>query len=248
MNRFGIRVLTADKEIAFARIESLLADGFEEVEDGEHMTFLVYAEELTIPRFPELVSLSKTPIADGWETAWHEHLAPVTVGEITIRPPWLPGEGLVVDPGNTFGLASHPTTKLCLELLQELPPTELADWGCGCGVLSVAAKHLGFEVLDAIELDPGAVETARANGVNARVADVTDAPPWARTVVGNLTAGLLAEMGDIAAPDGRVTFLVSGVQVNHADVPMTTLAPLGFTERVRRERDGWVALILEHGA
>jgi len=248
VNRFGIRVRADDKEIAFARLESLLSGGFEEVEDGEHVIFLLYAEQLTVPPFPELVSLSKTPVAEGWETAWHKHLAPVTVGDITIRPPWLPGEGLVVEPGNTFGLASHPTTKLCLELLQELPPTELADWGCGSGVLSVAAKHLGFDPIVAIELDPGAVATARANGVNAHVADVTDNPPWARTVVANLTAGLLAEMGDISAPEGPVTLIVSGVQDVHADVPITTLEPLGFTQRTRRERDGWVALVLEFGA
>ena len=247
MIRLGIRVRAVDAEVAYARLEPILAAGFEQVEDGEHTEFVVYGEDRQI-KFPELVSVSRQPIADGWQTAWHEHLAPVTVGAITIRPPWLPGPGLVVDPGETFGLASHPTTKLCLELLQELPPTALADWGCGCGVLSVAAKYLGFDPVVGIELDPGAVAMAVKNGIDARVGDIVAEPLWARTVVANLTAGLLAEMGDISAPEGPVTLIVSGVQDVHADVPITTLEPLGFTQRTRRERDGWVALVLEFGA
>jgi ribosomal protein L11 methyltransferase len=243
--RLGIRVRAADAEVAYARLEQVLSGGFEEVADGDHVVLVYYGDSFPEVSFPELVSQSRTPVADGWETAWHEHLEPVTVGKLTIRPPWLPGPGLVVDPGDTFGLASHPTTKLCLELLQELPPTALADWGCGCGVLSVAAAHLGFDPITAIELDPGAVATARKNGVDAHVADVTVDPPWARTVAGNLTAGLIAAMGNIAPPTGPVTLLVSGIISEYVNVPISTFAELGFTERERRERDGWVALVLE---
>lgn len=246
MIRLGIRVRAADVEVAYARLEPLLAGGFEEIEDGEHVELVVYGDAFPDVVFPELVSQSRTPVADGWETAWHKHLEPVTVGKLTIRPPWLPGPGLVVDPGDTFGLASHPTTKLCLQLLQELPPTPLADWGCGSGVLSVAAAHLGFAPVTAIELDPGAVATARKNGVDAHVADVTEAPPWARTVVANLTAALLGKMAGIPAPpETPVTLVVSGVIVDHADVPRTIFEPFGFTESDRRERDGWVAVVLE---
>lgn len=245
MIRLGIRVRAADAEVAYARLEPLLAGGFEEIADGEHVELVVYGDAFPDIAFPELVSQSRTPVADGWETAWHEHLEPVTVGKLTIRPPWLPGPGLVVDPGDTFGLASHPTTKLCLQWLQELPPTPLADWGCGSGVLSVAAAHLGFAPVTAIELDPGAVAVARRNGVDAHVADVTVAPPWARTVVANLTAGLIGQMTAIPAPDGPVTLLVSGVIADYAAVPATVFEPFGFTERARRERDGWVAILLE---
>jgi ribosomal protein L11 methyltransferase len=243
--RLGIRVRAADVEVAYARLEPLLSKGFEEIDEGEIVELVVYGEDFPRLSFPELVSQSRTPIAEGWQTAWHEHLEPVTVGALTVRPPWLPGPGLVVDPGDTFGLASHPTTKLCLEILQELPPTELADWGCGCGVLSVAAASLGFDPITAIELDPGAVATARKNGVDAHVADVTVAPPWARTVVGNLTAGLMAAMGDIAPPTGPVTLLVSGVISEYVSVPVSTFTGLGFTERERRARDGWVAMLFE---
>jgi len=247
--RLGIRVRAVDAEVAYARLEPILAAGAEEVAHGDDIEFAIYGDDVSNERLralaPEILGISRSPVEPGWETAWHAHLEPVTVGALTIRPPWLPGEGLVVDPGDTFGLAFHPTTRLCLELLQELPPTALADWGCGCGVLSVAAAHLGFDPIVAIELDPGAVATARRNGVNAHVADVTDDPPWARTVVGNLTAALIGNMTEIAAPDGPVTMLVSGVISLYADVPAAVFAPHGFTERERRELDGWAAIILE---
>ena len=128
----------------------------------------------------------------------------MTVGAITIRPPWLPGPGLVVDPGETFGLASHPTTKLCLELLQELPPT--------------AAGRLGLRVRRAVgggaapRLRPGGGDRARpgrggdgASRTASTRASATSSPsrcgrgPWSR----NLTAGLIASFteGPVGAGD-----------------------------------------------
>ena len=245
MIRLGFRVRAGDAEVAYVRLEPLVAEGFEEVTDGEHLEFVVYGKDVSDVSFPELVSVSRTLISDDFATAWHEHLAPVTVGAVTVRPPWLPGPGLVVDPGNTFGLAGHPTTRLCLQLLQELPPTPLADWGCGCGVLAAVGSSLGYEPVTAIELDADAVAIARANGVDAHVADVTATPPWARTVVANLTAGLIADMADVPAPTEPVTLVTSGVLVAHADVPVATFGPLGFVERERRELDGWCAVVLE---
>jgi ribosomal protein L11 methyltransferase len=244
--RLGLRVRPEDTEVAYARLEPLLSAGFEEVPFGDLVEFVIYGEDLPDPSFPELVSVSRTPVAEGWETAWHEHLEPVTVGALTIRPPWMPGEGLVVDPGVTFGLAQHPTTRLCLALLQELPPTPLADWGCGSGVLSVAAMHLGFDPVTAIELDPRAVETARRNGVDAHVGDVTAEKPWARTVVANLTAPLTVLAASAPPAGGPVTLLASGVSEAHARVTADAWEPFGFVERERRLLDGWAASILEH--
>jgi ribosomal protein L11 methyltransferase len=258
--RLGLRVRPEDAEVAYARLEPLLADGFEEVPYGDLVELVVYGENLPNPSFPELVSISRTPVAEGWETAWHEHLAPVTVGAITVRPPWVPGEGIVVDPGVTFGLAAHPTTRLCLELLQEhahalgltpgtpaqTPEGSLVDWGCGSGVLSVVAAHLGFAPVSAIELDPRSVATARANGVDARVGDVCQDPPWARTVVANLTAPLLVLAATAPPPGRQVTMIASGVVEVQAGVAKAAWAPFGFVERERRLLDGWAASILEH--
>ena len=262
MIRLGLRVRAQDAELA--RAQPILAAGCEEIALDDHVEFVVYGDDLPEPpSFPGLVSVSRTPVEPGWETAWHAHLEPVTVGAVTIRPPWLAGEGLVVDPGNTFGLASHPTTQLCLELLHEQRRTPLVDWGCGCGVLARAASFLGYAPVTAIELDPAAVATARANGVDARVGDVTADPPWARTIVANLTAPLLeaaaravagtappSRVADSAASHGAATrgpatLIASGMLAEHATAIARAWGPAGFVERTRRERDGWAALVLE---
>jgi ribosomal protein L11 methyltransferase len=231
--RLGIRVRAADAEVAFARLEPVLAAGAEEVALGEEVEFAIYEDVPDVrlrALYPDLLAIAREPVAEGWERAWHEHLAPVTVGALTIRPPWLPGAGLVIDPGETFGLASHPTTRLCLELLQELPRTPLADWGTGCGVLAVAAAHLGYAPVTAIELDPAAVATARANGVDAHVGDVLADPPLADTVVANLTLPLLE-----ALPVKPPTLIASGFLAGRR--------VRGLVERERRELDGWAAIV-----
>ena len=249
MIRLGIRVRAADAEIAFARLEPVLAGGVEEVALGEDVEFAVYGEDIPDTRLrtlagDTLVCVTREEVDAGWERAWHEHLHRVTVGELTIRPPWLPGapHDLVIEPGLTFGLASHPTTRLCLELLQELPPGPLADWGCGSGVLAIAAARLGFAPVHAIEIDPAAVDIARANaaanGVSIDVTrgDVRRDAPYAPTVVANLILPVLGALELERVPD---TLIASGVLAGQVlDLP-------GLAERERREAYGWAAIVLE---
>ena len=110
-----------------------------------HVEFVVYGERLSRTTVRALSPASSPCRARrwraGWETAWHAHPgaghgrrghdpAAVAAGR---RAGHRPGR-------RRSGSPSHPTTRLCLELLQELPRTPLADWGCGCGVLAVAAR------------------------------------------------------------------------------------------------------------
>ena len=87
-------------------------------------------------------------VEEGWEDRWRAFHRPVRVGRLWVGPPWEARAGdalaVVIDPGRAFGTGAHPTTQLCLELLQELEPQSLLDVGCGSGVLSVAAALLGF--------------------------------------------------------------------------------------------------------
>ncbi|HEX6025443.1 MAG TPA: 50S ribosomal protein L11 methyltransferase [Solirubrobacter sp.] len=246
MIRLGIRVRAADAEIAFARLEPVLAGGAEEVELGEAVEFAVYGEDVPDARLRELagdalIAVTREPVEPGWDRAWHEHIEPVTVGALTFRPPWLPGDGIVIEPGLTFGLASHPTTQLCLELLQELEPTPLADWGCGSGVLAIAAAKLGFDPVTAIEIDPAAVavarENARRNEVDIRVerGDARREAPYAPTVVANLALPVLTALEISRLPD---TLIASGILAGQ------TLELPGLVERERREASGWAALVL----
>ena len=92
----------------------------------------------------------------------------------------------MIDPGVYFGAGTHPTTQLCLELLQEIKPRgPLCDWGAGTGVLAIAAARLGWEPVTAVEVDAGALETISVNAASNRVAvttrwiDLTATPaPW----------------------------------------------------------------------
>jgi ribosomal protein L11 methyltransferase len=264
--RVGIRVRAQDAEIAFARLEPVLAAGAEEIDldEDDAVEFAVYGEappsdeELRALAGELVLEVVRSSVDGDWLSAWQAHLVPVTVGAFTIRPPWLDGDldDLVIDPGPSFGAASHPTTRMCLELLQELEPAgALVDWGTGSGVLAIAAARLGFAPVRAVELDSAAAHVARRNAardgveVDVTVADVTVDAALAPTVVANLTLPLLLGAARAAtAPPAHTRIIASGVLSAAADEAVAAWVPLGFVERDRRELDGWAALVLERGA
>jgi len=165
------------------------------------------------------------------------------VGELWIGPPWESGPldvaHVVIDPGRAFGTGSHPTTRLCLELLGALPRGSLLDIGCGSGVLAIAAARLGFAPVVAMDVDPDAVDaTARnaaANGVSIEIIlrDALAGPlPTADTAVANLTLDAVREV----VPYVRSTRLVSCGYLVGDD-----LAPARCEHVERREVEGWAA-------
>src|SRR6185295_17444929 len=105
------------------------------------------------------------------------------------------GLDVVIDPGQAFGTGAHHTTRLCLELLLELDPDgALADWGCGSGVLAIAAARLGWDPVLACDWEAASVEATRENAVVNGVPGIAverldlrrDEGPWAPVVVANL--------------------------------------------------------------
>jgi ribosomal protein L11 methyltransferase len=191
--------------------------------------------------------VAATAVAPGWEDAWRAFHHGVRVGRLWVGPPWEPPPDdalpVVVDPGRAFGTGAHPTTRLCLELLQELPPAGLLDVGCGSGVLAIAAAKLGFEPVGGVDVDEAAVEAtlanARVNGVEvaARRADaLVDELPAAQVAVANLALDLVERL----APrlDGRL-LVASGYL--ERDEPQLH----GWRRRSRRTCGGWSADLLE---
>ena len=113
---------------------------------------------------------------DAWADAWRARARPVRVGTVVIRPAWITdrndepgGEGDVVvaiEPGRSFGVGAHPTTRLALEALLDAlrPGDRVLDVGTGTGVLAIAAVLVGDAVTaTAIDIDADAVAVARAN-------------------------------------------------------------------------------------
>ncbi|MDA1001145.1 MAG: 50S ribosomal protein L11 methyltransferase [bacterium] len=136
-----------------------------------------------------------------------------------IRPPWeeaSPPEGrveIVLEPGQAFGTGRHSTTRLCLESLERMcadaAPRRVLDVGCGSGILAVAALRLGAEAALGLDLDPDAVEAARAlaegNGLQERM----------RFEIGTLDHDTLGEWW------GRVDLLLANIFLG----PLRELAP-----------------------
>jgi ribosomal protein L11 methyltransferase len=203
-------------------------------------------EEVVRAHFANVDSHS---IAEGWEEAWREFHHGVVLGRFWVGPPWEraqapPGaEVIAIDPGRAFGTGAHATTRLCIELVQELPPSSLLDIGCGSGVLSIAAAKLGFAPVLGIDNEADAVETtlenARANGVDvtARRADalVATLPP-ADVVVANVSLDVVE--GLLPRLDARLAVTSGYLERDEPAAP-------GWRRIERRDREGWAADLLE---
>ena len=162
-----------------------------------------------------------------------------------VGPPWetAPHDrvSVVIDPGRAFGTGAHPTTRLCLELLQEQEPESLLDVGCGSGVLAIAAAKLGFAPVIALDNDPEAIEAtqanAEANGVSLEIelVDVlTKKLPLTAVGVCNISIDAIEA---IAPSLGCQTLIASGFLAS--DRPSFR----GFRLCERREEAEWAAFL-----
>ena len=183
------------------------------------------------------------PVAEGWEDAWRAFHRGVAVGRLWVGPPWeRPAADLipiVIEPGRAFGTGAHPTTRLCLELLQELEPGSVLDIGCGSGVLSIAAAKLGFAPVTAVDVDPVAIEVTRANAAINEVevsASLAGALPHADLAIANISLDAVATM--LPRLDARRA-VVSGY------LEQDELRVEGWRVFERRVVDGWAADLLE---
>lgn len=198
--------------------------------------------------------VSTTELGDDWTDRWREFHRPAHIGRIHVRAPWHPpssdGIDIVIDPAQAFGTGAHPTTRMCLELLQELPPRgALADLGCGSGVLAIASAKLGFGPITAVDHELAAIvateSNARDNGVTLeRVerCDLREEPAPVETVtVANLVRPLLLRVAELL-PEQPETLIVSGLLEGEEDEVAAAFA--SFDERRRLRLQEWSALLL----
>jgi ribosomal protein L11 methyltransferase len=207
----------------------------------------------------------RTRIVDeaDWAESWKEHFHVLRVGErLVIKPSWRrhsrAGNDVVIDldPGMAFGTGLHPTTRLCLELLDDLARTKplgrVLDVGCGSGILAIAAVKLGATRALGVDIDPIAIEATAANArhnrvgkrIRAREGSVpTDDGPF-DTVLANLIAGVLvqhaATLRDELTPGG--TLLASGIFVDRERDVRAAIEAAGLRIEGRRAEGDWVAL------
>ncbi|PCE28340.1 ribosomal protein L11 methyltransferase [Paraburkholderia acidicola] len=191
-----------------------------------------------------------------WVRLTQSQFDPIAIGErIWVVPSWHDAPDpdaliLELDPGLAFGTGSHPTTRLCMEWLEQTvtPGQSVLDYGCGSGILAILAKKCGADPVFGIDIDPQAVESAQYNSARNH-ADVTyglpdSCPPGEfDIVVANILSNPLKLMASMLSskvrPAGRIA--LSGVLARQADEVARAYQPWIDIE-VWREHEGWVCL------
>ena len=197
-----------------------------------------------------------TIVPSDWSERWKEFHQAVTIGNLWVGPPWQLDDApthlkkVVIEPAQGFGTGAHPTTRLVLGLLDAQPRASVLDLGCGSGVLTVAAAKLGFGPLIAIDNDPVAVESTIDNlrrndvhGADVRVLDalVADLPSADIVLANVILEPLMALAPKLRAP----RLILSGLLRSQAETVEAAYAQHGYQLMERRDRDGWVALVLD---
>jgi ribosomal protein L11 methyltransferase len=155
-----------------------------------------------------------------------------------------------LDPGLAFGTGSHPTTRLCLQWLEShvLGSETVLDYGCGSGILAIAARKLGAGVTVGMDLDPQAVTAARDNAERNRVEAAFHLPDalgsgqydiLVANILTNPLKGLMPLLAGRVKPGGRIA--LSGILAAQAE-EILALYGQAFTMGLWKEEDGWVCL------
>ncbi len=204
---------------------------------------------------------------EDWANAWKKHYAVFRIGRrLVIRPSWLdyaaaPDDVVVsLDPGVAFGTGLHPTTRRCLEVLEDRvrPGDDILDVGTGSGILALASVGLGARRVVATDVDPLAVSAALSNirrsGLQDRIevvegsVDSVPVEPGFRIVVANIIARVILEIApDLVRrkrPDG--VLIVGGIIADRADEIAGELERLGL--ELERHVDGdWSVFVAWRG-
>ena len=208
---------------------------------------------------------------EDWSLTWKQHWQPDPVGEmLLILPAWLavPEEHaqrliLKMDPGSAFGTGSHPTTRLCLEALEQKPPADLrvADLGCGSGVLGLASLALGARQVLSVDTDSLAVSATTDNAaLNGLSMDELRVRQGSVEVLENLLeaqpadlllCNILAPVIEALAPRFRAVLrpggrgLLSGLLVDQAPRLTHVLEGLGWQVRPLAAQGRWGLLEIQ---
>jgi ribosomal protein L11 methyltransferase len=228
--------------------------------DADHRVLLSALRELLPELSPAQVSFREIADRD-WERAWMDRFQPMRFGKRLWIYPWnveppVAGDTVNVrlDPGLAFGTGTHPTTALCLEWLDglELDGKTIIDYGCGSGVLAIAALKLGATRAIGVDNDPQALTASRDNAERNEVSprlslhspENLHKDPRCGALVANILAAPLHELAPIFATllEPGAPIALSGILVGQESELLQRYASCGFTNLQGTRREGWVRL------
>ena len=222
------------------------------------------------PELPELELVVESCAEEDWTEAWKKFFRPLRLGRaIVVKPSWESwhgGEGQIVieiDPGRAFGTGNHPSTALCIEILEELlwqfaqkgeGGPRVLDVGTGTGILGIVAAKLGASRVLGLDIDPESLQIAAANVERNRVGGImtVSGTPVGRVgeefqvVVANLAAApLISHASSLSGRVSRGGWLVlSGVLEDQVDAVMGCFSSHELVPVETRVGKEWRALLL----
>ena len=269
----ALDVFGADSDLLLAAVDDHEPTAVEERESGVRIFFATtHARDAAIQTLARR-GMAASPIDvddEDWARRSQQNLTPITVGRITVAPPWsaLPSPTaqspspahVVIQPSMGFGTGHHATTRLCLRALQaidrDLAGADVLDVGTGSGVLAIAACRLGARRAVGIDHDADAIRSANENlQLNPDAGDVrfelVDLAAWldrprADVVTANLTGAVLERAAALilAATRPGGTMILSGLMTPERPAVQAAFERARLVEAF--EEDGWAALILKN--
>lgn len=202
---------------------------------------------------------------EDWAEAWKRYFKPEHIGKIVIKPSWedySPKNGEIIielDPGMAFGTGTHPTTRICLKLLQEIvsPQTEMLDVGTGSGILALAGAKLGAAKITAMDIDSVAVKVASENIRRNRMegliqvyeSNLLDRALDSKynlvvaNIITNAILELVPQLAKVLKPGG--IFLASGIIEERFPEVLESLTKQGFVSIKHVLEEGWAGLVVQ---
>jgi ribosomal protein L11 methyltransferase len=215
-------------------------------------------------------------IADqNWMESWKQHYKPILIGErLAIIPAWMDSPDpnripIKIDPGMAFGTGTHPTTQLCLELMENMiaddrlsnAKFQIIDVGCGSGILSIAAIKLGAKSALGVDIDPGSIVNARENanlnhvgkeliletGSVQEILNGKFAFRRAPLVVANILAPVIIRLFEVGLAELLETsgkIILSGILQEQAQNVIAAAQTKGLRLKEQKQMGDWVALAM----